>query len=448
MATSPYLLPSVLAREFYPEFSFPPHVKAFQRATLELIFGDVNRQIITVPVRHGKSAWHSVIVPAWHILNFPDELVLLAGWGADLTTGFATQVREIVREAGVRMGIQLDPRSQSRSAFRIRGHRGGLDAVGAGGGINGKGFSLVIADDLVKDEAAARSPQERSNLLNWFMGDCLRRLEPNGKVSLIMSRKHPHDIVGSMLNANPELPKSKQWQQVLFPAINDGGKPLWPQRFPLQELMDIKRELELHNKSHQWSSMYMQDPRSDPSACYFGDNDLKDVMCRALPPGIKPLYRVIACDPSLGAKSKSGDYCCIVLATLDTERTLWVEVLFMLPAKLPDVIANLVHFISVLRPDHAVCETHGGQQAIALSVREKLDAKGCRVPLHPFDAGPEKKEGRIILTLSEGLRRGKIRIKDNQGGRVVFGQLQEFPSGEHDDGPDAVAMAVDLLNRL
>ena len=90
---------------------------------------------------------------------------------------------------------------------------------------------------------------ERSSLLNWWMGDALRRLEPNGKVSLIMSRKHPQDIVGLMLGMNAQLPPSKRWHQVLFKAIGDDGAALWPERYPLNELLSIKRELELSNKS-------------------------------------------------------------------------------------------------------------------------------------------------------------------------------------------------------
>ena len=299
MLIPPYPLPSLLAREHYPEWSFPKHVQRFQRATVELLYGAVNRQIITVPVRHGKSAWHSVVVPSWYVLNNPDKLVLLTGYAADLTTTFAVQCREIVREAAPKMGLELDPNWQSRASFRFKGRRGGIDAAGTKGPINGKGYHLIIGDDLVKDEEAARSPVERSSLLNWWMGDALRRLEPNGKVSLIMSRKHPEDIVGAMLKMNPELPASKKWHQVLFKALGDDGAALWPERFPVTELLAIKRELELANKSHFWSSMYQQDPRGDPAACYFSDDELRGVLYTEMPPDTRIRMRVIACDPSL-----------------------------------------------------------------------------------------------------------------------------------------------------
>ncbi len=448
MVIPPYALPSVVAREHYPEWSFPKHVQRFQRVAVNLAYGATNRAIVTCPVRHGKSAFWSVVFPSWYILNHPDHLVLLCGYAADLTTTFAVQCREIIREASPRMGLELDPNWQSRASFRLRGHRGGLEAVGAGGAINGKGFHLIVPDDLVKDEQAARSPVERSSLKNWFMGDCLRRLEPGGKVVMVMSRKHPDDIVGNMLTMNPELPASKKWHEIRFQAIQQDNTALWPERYPLSELLALKRELELANKSHFWWSMYQQDPRSDPAACYFSDAELKGVPYAEMPPDTRIRRRVIACDPSLGAKSKIGDYCAVLLGSLDTKGILWLEVLYMLPAKLPDVIGNMVAFITTLKPDAAVCEAHSAQAAIALSIREKLDAAGCRVPLHPFDAGSENKEGRIILMLAEGIRRGKIRVKDTQGGRIFMSQLAEFPSGEHDDGPDAAAMLVNLLNQI
>jgi hypothetical protein len=120
----------------------------------------------------------------------------------------------------------------------------------------------------------------------------------------------------------------------------------------------------------------------------------------------------------------------------------------MEPAKLPQVISNMTTFITTKKPDVAIIETHGAQEAIAISIREHLDAMNCRIPLHPFDNGPNSKEGFIIMMLAEGIRRGKIRIKDNKQGKLVMRQLAQFPSGKHDDGPDAAAILISLLNQL
>ena len=49
-----------------------------------------------------------------------------------------------------------------------------------------------------------------------------------------------------------------------------------------------------------------------------------------------------------------------------------------------------------------------------------------------------------IRDLGQFLRDRRIRIKRNAGGRILVQQLREFPLAKHDDGPDAVEMAVRL----
>jgi hypothetical protein len=53
------------------------------------------------------------------------------------------------------------------------------------------------------------------------------------------------------------------------------------------------------------------------------------------------------------------------------------------------------------QPHAAMSETHGFQEAIVLDVRRLLDAQGCLVPLHSFDAGREQKPVRIRLGLGD-----------------------------------------------
>jgi hypothetical protein len=41
-----------------------------------------------------------------------------------------------------------------------------------------------------------------------------------------------------------------------------------------------------------------------------------------------------------------------------------------------------------------------------------------------------------------------FRFSDSQGSRLLLDQLGEFPRGDHDDGPDALEMAVRTLNGI
>ena len=440
-------LPSAVARAYYPNWVYPPHWEAFQRAMMQLTYGDLSRLLVSIPVRHGKSAAFSVVFPAWHILRRPDDLVLIASSSSDLAEEFASQVREIVREAGASVRLELDPAWRARGSWRLRGHRGGIEAAGAGTQVNGRGFGLVIGDDLTKDEEAARSPAMRSSLMNWIHGDLIRRMEPNGRIVLVMSRKHPEDPIGQMLRMNGELPACLKWHQILFKAIQDDGTALWPERYPIDVLLAMKRELELANKSHFWSSMYMQDPRSDPAACEFPDSYFKDIFFTELPPNITPRLKIVCCDPSKGSKSKAGDYSAILTLVLDNSGILWVTNAWLRQVPMGECVEQFAATIIRERPHGAIIETMLGAELAIADAQRLLDAKDCRVALYPYQS-TENKLVRIRTGVTGWLQKHRLKVCDTVGGRLLVAQLQEFPSAEHDDGCDSLAMGIALMDEL
>ncbi len=443
-----FLTPARFAACFLPGFLFPPHVQAFQRASLTL-FADssVNRQIIQAPVRHGKSVWHSVVVPAWFCCTHPDRKALGVSYGSSLSDTFARDVVRLCQKAAPAVGLRLDPKWTRADSFRWLDHTGGYDSVGAGGSVSGKGYHYLACDDLVKDDEAARSPNQRGTLSKWFFADLITRCEPGGKISLVMSRRHMSDLTGECLALNPELPASAKWHTVEFKAIQDDGTALWPARFPLEKLRDIQREFELAGRSYMFASLYQQNPRSDPSACEWPDDYFtSDLFYDELPPNLNERIRIVACDPSKGAQSKSGDYCAIHVIILDWSGTLWVES-FLRRMTTPEVIEQLAGMIQQSGCKVATMETHGFQEQLAVDVRRLLDERHSLIQLHPFDS-MENKEVRIRLALSEWLHMHRIRFKDTVGGRLTVNQLKEFPSGEHDDGPDALAMGIALIGEM
>jgi hypothetical protein len=443
----PFLLPSTLARTYYPDWVYPRHIERFQEAALELVWGHLYRLLVSIPVRHGKSAFWSVVLPAWHVLNKPDDLVLIASSGSDLAEEFSKQALEIVREAAPIIGLEIDPNWQARGSWRLRGHRGGVEAAGAGTQVNGRGFGLAIGDDLTKDEEAARSPSMRSSLMNWIHGDLIRRMEPDGRIAFIMSRKHLEDPIGQMLKMNAELPARLKWQQILFKAIDDDGRALWPERYPIDVLLGAKRELEVARKSHFWSSMYQQNPRSDPAACEWPDPYFTDIFFTAIPPNITPRLKIVCCDPSKSSKSKAGDYSAVLTLILDNSGTLWVADAWLWQCPLSECVEQFAATIIRERPQAAIIETMLGAELAIMDAQRLLDAADNRTPLYPYNS-MENKNVRIRVALTGWLAKARLKVCDTVGGRLGVGQMMEFPSAEHDDFPDALAQGISLMDAL
>jgi hypothetical protein len=263
------------------------------------------------------------------------------------------------------------------------------------------------------------------------------------------------DLSGECLALNAELPPSRRWHRVAFRAINEAtGDALWPGRYPLPVLRDTQREFELAGRSYMFDALYQQNPRADPSACAFPDDyftghdgrQLGHLVYDQLPPSLARRCTVVACDPSHGARSKPGDYCAIATLVLDRDGFLWAN-MALNRYTFSQVCDAFTLAILRDRPDVAIVETQGGQEGVMVDVRRRLDDRLCITTLHAFET-QEDKQVRIAWALDEWLRLKRLRLADNLGGRLTIAQLREFPSGEHDDGPDAIAIGLSMIGHL
>lgn len=165
---------------------------------------------------------------------------------------------------------------------------------------------------------------------------------------------------------------------------------------------------------------------------------------------MRPLMVAAAFDPSveIGATTK-GDYKAIITVGLDwREMTIYVLDAFIRRASLDQTIA-------------AAYNRHAEFGFLAFGVETNLFQK---LLLREFDrAAQERKrylpvreiENRLpkearVSGLSPLVERGKIRFQRGQGDQdLLVEQLLFFPSRTvHDDGPDALEMAVRLLSQL
>ena len=80
----------------------------------------------------------------------------------------------------------------------------------------------------------------------WYTSGPRQRLQPGGKIVLVMTRWSTKDLTG-MLVKNQTEAKADQWHVVEFPAIMDQGskaaKPVWPEYWKLEELEKVQATL-------------------------------------------------------------------------------------------------------------------------------------------------------------------------------------------------------------
>ncbi len=239
-----------------PKFTRPTHLEPLLDVFTRIARGESVRAVVSVPPRHSKTETLLHAIP-WLLLQDPSLQIAYASYAARIAEKKSRRARELSRRAGVPLAAD----SKSRSDWRTGDDEGGVWATSVDGSITGEGFHLVLLDDLVKGRAEAESSAGRERVNGWLISDVLTRVEPRGSVVIAMARWHPDDPAGRMIAAG--------WENIHMPAITDTGEPLWPERWPLSELEQLREALGGAD-GYEWQSLYQGNPRGRGSRV-FGD---------------------------------------------------------------------------------------------------------------------------------------------------------------------------------
>ena len=217
--------------------------------------GEIDRLMIFMPPRHGKSELASKRFPAWCLGRQPTRQIIAASYNSDLANDFGRSVRNIVAEpefGQVFPGVSLA--TDSAAANRMNTNRGGAYvAAGVGTAVTGRGAHIALIDDPFKDREEADSERRRELVWDWYRSTLYTRLMPGGAIVLIQTRWHEDDLAGRLLEQERD-----QWEVLELPAL-DNGKALWPEWYDEAALERIRNTI----GPREWSALYQQQPQPD-----------------------------------------------------------------------------------------------------------------------------------------------------------------------------------------
>ena len=185
----------------------------------------------------------------------PDKSIIATSYGQELASDFGRKVRNQIIDPSYKsvfnVGIAED--SAAVDKFNLSApNRGGYFAVGVGGAITGRGANCLILDDPIKAREDADSEASRRRLRDWYTSVAYTRLMDNGSIVVCQTRWHTDDITGWLLKEH----KHEKWVVLNLPAINSRGEALWPEKYPLKVLNNIKTTL----PRRDWEALYQQKP--------------------------------------------------------------------------------------------------------------------------------------------------------------------------------------------
>ena len=422
------------------------HLKAIDQAIVDTITGRTAPiLVIEAPPRHGKSELISKYLPAWYLGQFPDQRVMLAGYSASFARTWGRKARQLLLDHGKKyFGLYVDPRATASADWGIAGREGGMTTAGIGGSLTGRGANLLIVDDPIKNAEEALSETINDNHWDWWQSTASTRIEPGGCAILIATRWSHNDLSGRLIRAS-ERGEGTPVRRVRLPAIaeeNDylkrkPGEPLWPERWPLSRLEKLRRQKD----EHWWQAMYQQDPPVSRERLWPAEYFCHDLWSDFFPQQFDA--SVVAYDPALG-KGK-GDYGAVVFAGAIGDK-IWVDATLVRDS--PEAgITRVLDMGARHRAQAATIEEVMFQSLLVPEFFRQIDARRqYDLPMLPL-AQRSPKSYRISR-LGPFLWMNKLRFRKCAGCELVVEQMRNFPAGRHDDGPDALELAIRALSHL
>nr|DAM33449.1 MAG TPA: Terminase large subunit [Caudoviricetes sp.] len=272
-----------------PDTRERPHItylsERLHQAILDVENGQNRHLTISMPPRSGKTWTTSQGFPSWVLHRHPDWKIGLVSHSPELATSWGRDIRRRIEEHGEKAPHeqQLFPFGVAPDAGAVSHWEttegGSVTAKSAPGqSLTGRGFKVLIADDVVKDYAAAHSEDARNALWEWWQQNTLTRLEPPYLLIVVGTRWHEDDLIGRI--KSPETnPRTDEWEHIIFPAFSTaapgetdeiGRKQGEPLTSPLMEQVETthaanKRWSAIRERvgSMAWEAQYMQRPAAD-----------------------------------------------------------------------------------------------------------------------------------------------------------------------------------------
>lgn len=223
--------------------------------------------------------------------------------------------------------------------------------------------------------------------------------------------------------------------------MDQGAAVLWPQVEDLYTLMCLRAE-----SGRAAFEREKQNSPLNPDLCewpevYFGESIWFDEW-----PG-NLTARVLALDPSKGSDSQRGDYSAFICLGVDPQGIFYVEA-DMARRPTPQMVADGVELYRKFHPQIFGIENNQYQELLAPEFASAFVRQGL-FGVQPWGVRNGTNKLVRIRRLGPLLAARRIRLKTNSPStRILLHQLQEFPQADHDDGPDALEMAIRLASEL
>ncbi|MCX5680306.1 MAG: phage terminase large subunit [Candidatus Omnitrophica bacterium] len=449
------------------------------------------RLAIAAPRGYAKSTLVNLFYVLWSICYGKERFILIFSATADQAQSqLATVSKELQTNALLRDDFAdvFSTKSQIKAKFTqdeiITPNDIKVKAYGAGQGSRGVKHNehrptLIILDDI-DGEKNTYSSKSRENIFNWFSGVVLYMGAINVVNTIsIGTLVHIQSLLTRLTNKEEFL----NWDKLIYKAIDEFSKRddlwqrweniarnrgesyegyagleaadrffqdnkadmlkdtkvLWEEQEDYYTLMKIKT----FGTSYSFDSEKQNDPTKTRDSCYDPENfhywDDQFPTLETLLESFGGDYSYIgACDPSVGVKSGRSDHSAIIILVQHKGR-LYVIDADITERSQEDLVQAIVDYCKIRHPmDNFVIEANLFPELLLNTVRNHAYKENVLAPFKEI-RNTKNKEQRIF-GMKTYLTSETVFFSRKH--TTLIEQLKYFPRGEHDDGPDALEMAI------
>ena len=189
--------------------------------------------IVNEPPRFGKSRTSQKFVE-WLLGNNANHKIMTGSYNTTLSTTFSKNVRNTIQEikadankivySDIFPNVKIKSGDGAMNLWSLVGGYNNYLATSPSGTATGFGATLIIIDDLIKNDYEAHNENIKEKQWTWFTDTMLSRLEEGGKIMLVMTRWATDDLAGRALTHFREL--GVKMKHINYKAIQDDGSLL------------------------------------------------------------------------------------------------------------------------------------------------------------------------------------------------------------------------------